>query len=151
MRLHAHADTFRCAGGDHIAYAQGHELRHMADDLRDIKDHIISLGMLAHLAINAKPKRQIVRVGNFIFSDDPRPDRPEARGRFAFDPLAAAVNLKRTFRDIINHAIPGDRIHGVSFADIGCLSANDDAQFNFPVRFLRSLRDRNVVIRGMKR
>jgi len=52
-RLHAQADAGGSAGNDDIARKQCHELTQIGNDLRDRKNHVLSITLLPDFAVYA--------------------------------------------------------------------------------------------------
>ena len=94
VRLHAHADAGRRAGGDDVAGLQGHELADVADELGDAEDHRLGRAVLAAVAVDLEPHVEVLRVGDFVVGDEPGADRAEGVAALALVPLAAALDLE---------------------------------------------------------
>ena len=69
-------------GRDHVA-GRVAERRVVAQDLRDRHAHAARVRRLAHLAVDAQLHREVVRVGDLVGRDDPRPERAERVDRLA--------------------------------------------------------------------
>ena len=115
-RLHAHADAGGRAGGDDVAGVEREELAEVADELLHAEDHRGGGAVLAALAVDFEPELEVLRVGDFVFGDEPGAEGAEGVAAFAFGPLAAAVFLERAFGDVVGDAVAGDVVEGVGLA-----------------------------------
>ena len=106
--LHAGADAGRRAGGDDVAGVEREKLAKVANEFLDAKDHSVGGAVLAALAVDFEPEFQVLRVGDFVFGDEPGAEGAEGVAAFAFGPLAAAVFLERAFADIVRNAVASD-------------------------------------------
>src|SRR5256885_135708 len=61
-RLEAHRDPGRCAGRDHVAGHQRHEMADIADDVLDAEDQIGGVAVLAALAIDVGRYLELSRI-----------------------------------------------------------------------------------------
>ena len=137
-RLAAHADAGGGAGGDDVAGVEREELAEVADEFLDAEDHRGGRAVLAALAVDFEPELQVLRVGDFVFGDEPGAERAEGVAAFAFGPLAAAVFLEGAFGDVVEDAVAGDIVERVRLAYVLGRLADDDAELDFPVGLRRS-------------
>ncbi len=144
--LHAEADAGGGAGGDDVARVKGEELAQVADELADAKDHFAGVAVLATLAIDLEPDGQVLRVGDFVFGDEPGSDWAERVAAFSFGPLAAAVFLERAFGNIVGDAVAGDVVEGIGLGNVLGRLADDDAEFGLPIGLFRTAREADVVV-----
>ena len=82
------------AGRDDVAGVQRQELAQVADEFFNAEDHGAGGAVLPALAIDLEPQFEVLRIGDFVFGDKPRADRPERVAAFALGPLAAAFFLE---------------------------------------------------------
>ncbi len=118
LRLDAHADARRGAGGDHVARLQAHELAEIGDEVRDAEDHGLGRAVLVAVAVDFEPHLEVLRIGDFVGGDEPRADRAEGVGRLALVPLAAALGLEVALAHVVDDAVAGDVVEGVLFVDV---------------------------------
>lgn len=57
-------------GQDNISFFQGHDLRNVADDVRDGKNHGGCLTLLPEFAVDLEPELQVVRVTDLLFGHE---------------------------------------------------------------------------------
>jgi len=140
------AHAWRRARGDDVARFQGHELRQVADDLRDGENHGLRIAGLHALAIDFQVQVQVLLVDDFVARDQPRTDGAEGVAALALIPLAAPLQLERAFGNVVDDAIAGHVFQCVRFAHVLCPRTDDDAQFHFPVRLFRAFRQHDIVV-----
>ena len=99
--LAAHADSARCAGGDHVAGVEREELAEVADQLSHGEDHRRGVAVLHALVVHFEPEAEILRVGDFVLRDEPGSERAESVAAFAFVPETAAVLLERALGNVV--------------------------------------------------
>ena len=87
----------RGASGNHIAGMQRHELRQIADQMRDAVDHRLGRAVLIGLAIHRQPHGHILRIGHLIARYQPGADLAKVVAGFALGPLARPFDLKGAF------------------------------------------------------
>src|SRR5262249_39705663 len=100
-RVPRHADAGRCAGCDHIAWHQCHEVADIADEMRNTEDHGGGVAGLHARAVEVEREPHRLGVGNLILGDKPRPERPEAVIAFGFDPFAWTALLQASLRHVV--------------------------------------------------
>ena len=118
----------------------------IADDLRAIEDHVAGRAVLHALAAHLADHVERLRVGHLVGGDEPGPDRAEGVGALALGPLPAALDLEFALGNVVDDAIAGDVFERVVLGDILRRGADDDAEFDLPIAFLRALRQDDVVI-----
>src|SRR5829696_5834954 len=133
LGLHAHADAWRSAGGDHVAGLQDHEVRDVRHDLRDVEDHGLGRAVLHTLAVHVEPHGEVLRIRDLVLGHEPGSKRTEGRAALALGPGAAALDLKLTLRDVVADAIAGYEIERLVGPDIGCPLADHDGQLHLPI------------------
>src|SRR4051794_26803408 len=89
LRLHAHADPGRRAGGDDVARQQGHEPADVADNLDDAEDHRLRVAGLHALAVYVEPHAKRMRIRHLVLGDQPGADRTERVAALALVPGSA--------------------------------------------------------------
>ena len=100
-RLESQTDPSWSAGGNHIAGQERHELADVAHEEGDFKNEICGGAVLFGFPVDLEPETQSVWVGNFVCGGQPRTQRGEGVGAFAFDPLAAALELPGAFAVVV--------------------------------------------------
>ena len=101
----------------------------------DAEDHGLGRSILELMAVDLEPHVQVLRVGNFIFGNEPRADRAECVGALPFYPLAGPFELEGALGEIVHHAIAGHVVQRFGFLDVFRFFADDYAEFDFPVGF----------------
>lgn len=124
-------------GGDRVCVSS-YLLGQQVDDVVDAKDELAGAAALFRHAVDAARNGQAVRIGYEAFVDDGRPERAERVHRFADQKLAAvALLLPVASRYVLGHGVAKHMVHGVRFANMSSLLANDDGQFDFPIQLLQ--------------
>ena len=129
------------AGGDDVAGVEREELAQVAHELLHREDHRPRRAVLHPLAVDFEPEFQVLRIGDFVFGDEPGAEWAEGVAAFAFVPEAAAVFLERALGDVVRDAVAGDVVEGLGFADVLGPLADDDAELDFPIGLLRAARE----------
>src|SRR5579862_6191692 len=142
----AHANAGRRAGDDDVARLQHHEMREIRDELADVEDHRLRIARLHALAIDVEPEVQALHIGDFLAGDEPRTERTESRGAFAFHPLAAALCLKLAFGNVVSEAITRDMIERDTLIGVGGALSDDDAELDLPIELLAAFRLDNRIV-----
>ena len=75
LRIGRPRGAARRAGLDHEAGLQRVEVGEEGDDLGDAPDHLRRGVVLADLAVDERPKPELLRVGDLVARDDPGPER----------------------------------------------------------------------------
>src|SRR5438552_9670000 len=88
--LHAHADTWRRPGRDHVARQQRHVFRHVRDQLGDAKNHRFGIAGLPACAVDVEPHVEILDILDLVGRHQPWPDGPERIATLALAPLRSA-------------------------------------------------------------
>lgn len=149
--LDAEADTGRGSGADDIAWEQGHEVADIAHELGDFEDHLCGAAVLPFEAIDGEPHFEVVRVLEFVWGREERPERSEGIGAFAFDPLAAAFELPLAFAVVVVERVAGNVIESVGLADVAGSFSDDDGEFDFPIGFDGPSGDDERIVRACER
>src|SRR5260221_1070826 len=148
IRLDAHADPGRRAGGNDVAGQQRHVVADVRHDLRAAEDHGARVARLHALAVDVEPHLQALRVGDLVGGDEPGPDRPGGVEALAFVPLAGD-ELEGALGHVVHHAVAGDVVERFFLLDVLRLGADDDAEFHLPVELGRALGLNHVVVRAV--
>src|SRR5664279_3828839 len=114
LRLHlaAKPDAGGRAGDDHVAWLQHEELRAIPNDMLAIEDHVAGVAVLALLAIDGRPYREVLRVLDFVLGDEPGTERAEGLGALALADGLTVLQLEGALRYVIADAIAGDDVQG---------------------------------------
>src|SRR6185369_10867929 len=147
-RLHPHADARRRAGRDEVAGPERHEAAAVRDELGDAEDHRARRSVLAALAVDVEPHREVLRVLDLVGGHHPRADRAERVAALALVPRAAALELVLALGDVVDDAVAGDELQRVGLVDVARLLADDDAELDLPVALERALRQHDGVVRA---
>ena len=108
--------------------------------------HVGSVVVLHRFAVDDCLQSQLLRVGDFIARCQPRTQRRESVGAFAFRPLRPALQLKGALGYVVGENITRDVLGGVGALDVFPAFADDDSEFNFPIGFLRAVWQDDVVV-----
>ena len=109
-------------------------MRGVGDQRADVENHRRGRAALHALAIDVEPHSKLLRIGDFVGGDQPRPEGTEGRAALALDPLAAAaLELIGAFGDVVADAVPSDVVQRIALADIAGACADHDRQFDFPI------------------
>src|SRR5450755_880846 len=92
-RLHPETDTRRRPGGDQVAGVERHETAHIAHEVRDAEDHGLGAAVLAALAVDVEPHRELLRILDLVGRHQPRTDGAEGVATLSLVPGAAALDL----------------------------------------------------------
>ena len=147
-RLESETDSGRGAGGNDIAGQECHELADVAHEEGDFENEICSGAVLFGFSVDLEPEAQGVWVGNFVCCGQPRTQRGEGVGAFAFDPLTAALELPGAFAVVVVEDIAGDMSHGIGLGDGAGGFSDHHGQLNFPVGFFRSGGNDESIVRA---
>ena len=147
-RLESETDSGRGAGGNDIAGQECHELADVAHEEGDFENEICSGAVLFGFSVDLEPEAQSVWVGNFVCCGQPRTQRGEGVGAFAFDPLTAALELPGAFAVVVVEDIAGDMSHGIGLGDGAGGFSDHHGQLNFPVGFFRSGGNDESIVRA---
>ena len=143
-RLHAERDARRRARDNDVARFHHEELRAVPDKMFAAEDHRARVAALTALAVHVEPHVQVLRILDFIFGDEPRPDRAEGLAAFALVPLASrTLDLEYALRHVVRKEIAGDRILRLVLGEIARALAYDDAELNLVVELADS---RGVIV-----
>ena len=124
------------------------EFAQVADELFNAEDHRARWSRSGGVRRRLRARAEVLRVGDFIFGDEPRAEGAEGVAAFAFGPLAAAVFLVGAFADVVRNAVAGDIVEGVRLADVLRRRADDDAELDFPIGLRGAAGDADVVVRA---
>src|SRR6266511_1715910 len=112
-----------------------------------IEDHGAGSAALALLAVDVEPHAQMLRILDLVLGDEPRPERTEALGAFAFGPLPGALELEDALGHVVRQAIAGDHVQRLLLGEVARAPADDDGELDFPVELARLLGDDRIVVR----
>src|SRR5215216_4226108 len=104
--------------------------------MSDPEDHRCGGAVLIAASIDLEPQCEILRVGDFVPRHQPGSRRTKSIRRFSLDPLAAALELKFAFRQIIDDAIARDMTKRIGFLYVTGILANHHTEFHLPVGLL---------------
>src|SRR5690606_28346432 len=145
-RLHSQAYARGGARDDDITRKKGHELAQMGDDFGHRENHIGRIAFLPRFTIDLELHFKRLRIWNLVGGDQPRAYWAKRVKAFSFCPLPASLDLPMTLGDIVGETISGNIIKGLIDRHFARRSAHDKTQFYFPVTFLGSIWQDNVVI-----
>src|SRR6266852_2611923 len=80
----AEAHAGRRPGADHIARQQRHELRYVADQERNVEDHVGCVALLLAHAVDVQPHWQMAEIGHFVDGGQEGAERRKAVSALAF-------------------------------------------------------------------
>ena len=130
----------------------------MPDDVIAIEDHRPGVAALTLLAIDVEPHVEVLHVLDLVLGDEPRTDRAERLGAFAFAPLGAVpFQLEGTLGHVIVQEIAGDRVLRLLLGEIARALADHDAKLDFPIEFggvfgmMVSSFAPQIAVRGLKK
>src|ERR1700739_1578677 len=83
LRTTAHADAARRAGENQVAGQQRRDGGQLLAKVRDAEDQISGAALLHLDAVDRTAEFEVIRVAEFVWRDEPRPDRATARVRLA--------------------------------------------------------------------
>jgi hypothetical protein len=146
LRLAAHAHARRRAGGDDVTRFERHEARHVAHELRDAEDHAGRVPGLHALAVQFQVQVEVLHVEDLVACDEERADRAEGIAALALVPLRAHLELEGALGHVVDDAIAGHELERVFFAHVLRARADDHPEFDFPVGFLRALRQLDRIV-----
>src|SRR5262249_22534111 len=89
LRLLAHPDPGRGAGGDQVARLEHHELPQVVDDEERVEYHRLGVAGLPACPVDVEPHVEVVDVRDLVRGGQPGPGRVERLGRLALRPLPA--------------------------------------------------------------
>src|SRR6266436_1708450 len=135
---HSQADPCGSASTDNVTGQKRHELAHIADERRYVKNHFGCAASLSELTIHGKPHSQSARIRDFISGCQKRPQRSECVRALSFHPLTAPLQLEASFGIVVVKSITGDEFAGLFSRNIAGLFFDNHSQFHFPVHFLRA-------------
>src|ERR1700710_721902 len=148
LGLHTHADAGRGARRDEVAGQQRDEAAHIADQMGRAENHRPRIARLPALAVEVEPHIERLYIAHLIGGDEPGAGGPEGIGALALVPGAATLDLPLALRDVIDDAEARDVLQGLGLRHMLALAADDDAEFDFPIRFHGILGDDDLVIRA---
>ena len=73
-----------------------------------VKIMVLVDAILVLVTVYFQPHFKILRVGDFVFGNQPGADRAEGVGAFAFGPLAGAFELEGALGEVVDYAVAGD-------------------------------------------
>src|SRR6202521_1079618 len=97
-RFHPQADARRRSRADHVSWQKSHEFADVSDQRRNIENHLGGGTSLPELSIHLQPHAQLVKISNFIFRGEERPQRRERIRALSFYPLPSAFKLEAALR-----------------------------------------------------
>src|ERR1051325_1034037 len=103
-RLAGKAYSRRGARRDHITRFKRDRARQEFDQLRHAEDQLVSIRILHRSSVEDQLDRQLMRIAQFIRSDDCRPHRRESVARFSALPLSVG-ELKVARADIVEAGV----------------------------------------------
>jgi hypothetical protein len=123
---------------NHRAPAQRRALRHILDEIRNLKAQIVNRRGLAHFPIDFSLQVQDARVRNDFGRDQGRPQgriRVETFGKIPLRHGACeqGVALEFAARDVVAGAVPADVAVCVGGGHVFCVAGDDEAEFAFVV------------------
>src|SRR5712691_9725604 len=130
---------------------QSHEIADVADQGRDVEDHVRGRAPLPDLPVHLEPHAERARVGQLVPGGEERPERREGVGALAFHPLAAALELKAALRIVVVQRVAGDEPDRLLARDIPGGAADDDRELDFPIELGAAARDDDAVVRARQR
>ncbi len=110
------------------------------------EDHCGGGAGLHALAVHLQPHAELLHVADFVGRDEPGAERAESRAALALHPLSGAFHLVGAFGDVVADAEAGDDIHRLFLRHVRCALANDDGEFDFPIRLFGALRQHHVIV-----
>ena len=102
------------------------------------------------LAVDFEPELQVLRIGHFVFRDEPGTEWAERVAALALVPQSRPLDLKLPLRHVVNDAVAGDEVERPLFADILGPLADHDAELDLPIGLLRTARKANDRRSGRK-
>ena len=138
LRISAESrDSGHGPGGHHISRTVTHG-RVVGEDFRDFHRHLAGVGSLARFTIYAQFHRKIVRIGNFIGSDDPWSERTKSINSLTKAEHSgfhlATLNIARG--DVVEDHIAADMIVRLFGSEVLAASFQHDSQFELVIQFL---------------
>src|SRR6185437_3444894 len=150
LGLAAHSYSRRGARRDDVARLQRHELADVAHDRGNRKDHGARVARLHALAVDVQPHIEVLHVADLVASHEPGTHGAEGVAALALVPGAAALRLVFPLGEVVDDAIPGDVLQGVTLLHITGRRTDHDTELDLPIGLLRSLRDHDFVIGSLQ-
>src|SRR5436190_19277928 len=141
-------DSGRSAGGNDVARMQAHHSGQIADQLRNAEDHVGAVAVLIALAIHFEPHGKSMGIGDLILRDEPGSERTEGVATLALVPGAAALELEFPLGYVMDDAVTCYMGQRFRLRNVAPMSTNHDAEFHFPIGFLRAARNFDVIVRA---
>ena len=124
-------DARRRAGGDDIAGLERHALRDEGNQRGNVEQHRRGAAVLQPPAVDVQADGDAVRVGQFVGSDEPRPERRRGGQVLAANEVAAVLLDEAAAADVVVQRVAGDTAHRLGAAHAQRAPADHDRQFSF--------------------